>query len=389
VETPIQIASREAARTQAYEQGKLGPFEGLVVSIQSDADEMGVSFGPTRERKMPIQHPFTGLTSWIRSVPETGSRFLMQNRFDTGQAEAIKTMPMSPGKRSQDYTKGLNLYRTLEPGEHDLASSGGALAYFSKRGHLDLRSGATIKSQLSRDNQSKSDSAPTFKRELLFHDVGQMGDEERLGVIKRWSSAIDEFFPQKNKKFLAEHYLQLKNPAGSAPAVLFKSQEGHVYDDLGVEVLHSSTSVPLRSQKTWYTTTDEFAQQAIDQNGNWLVSLPSTAETGYELQIPDGDLSFQVGVDQETTVGGDSTLTVEGNYRATASEAFLEGSGAKLRLTGSKVALGNDTVELVDILIQTLQALSIETAVGFGAPITGVATYAQLAARLAPLKGSF
>ena len=408
METPIQQASRQAASTRANEQGKLGPFEGLVVSVQSSEDTMGIAYGPTRSRTMPVQHPFLGTTSWIRSMPETGSKFLMQNRFDTGQPEALKTIPvamMGPTSRSNTYIKGLNTYRTLDSGEHDFSSSGSAMAFFGRRGHLDFRSGANIKSQLSRESQDKTDLAPTFKRELLFHDVGDMGDEERLGIVKRWTTAIDEFYPQKNKKFVAEHYLQMKNPAGQAPAVLLQSIEGNVYDDSGIEIRGFTTSVPLRSQKLWYTTTDEYLRQEIDQNGNYLLEFPMTASVGYELLIPQGSYKNDIGLDQEISVGRDANLTVTGNlqytlqenaqwdvtklFGVTANETLLEGSGAKLRLLGSQVALGTDDIEVIDIVLQLLQQLSIETAVGFGAPLTGVAKYAQLLKELTPLKGSF
>lgn len=405
METLIQQAAREASRVRADLQGKLGPFEGLVVSVQGSSDTMGVAFGPTRERPMPIQHPFNGATSWIRSMPEQGTKFLMQNRFDTGQPEALKTIPQSAGQQSLDYSNGLNLYRNLDSGEHDIASAGAALAFFGKRGHLDLRSGGNIKSQLSRESQSITQGAPTFVRELLYHNVGEMGDEERIGIVKRWTTAIDEFYPQKDGKFVAEHYVQVANPAGSAPAVLFQSIEGNVYDDDGEEQVHFTSSVALRSQKFWYTTTDDFVRQEIDQNGNWLLAFPSTATQGYELLIPQGTYKSDIGLDWDVTVGRDYSLAVTGNlqttiqqnaqwdvtnlYGLTAQEVLLEGSGAKLHLLDGQVALGTDQVEVVDILLQTLQALSVEAAAGFEAPINGVATYLALYNQLLPLKGSF
>ena len=383
----------------------MGPFEGLVVSVQSGNDSIGVQFGPTRERIMPIPHPFSGTTSWIRSMPETNSKYLMQNRFDTGQPEALKTLPISQGNRSSLYGQGLNTYRTLDSGEHDIASSGSASAFLGRRGHFDLRSGANIKSQLSRESQDRTELAPTYKRELLFHAIGAMGDEERLGIVKRWTTAIDETYPQKNGKFVAEHYLQIKNPAGTAPAVLFQSIEGSVYGDSGTELKHFTTAVPLRSQKLWYTTTDAYLRQEIDQNGNFLLEFPPTATVGYELLIPQGGYKSDIGLDREFSVGRDDSLTVTGNLHYQIQEnsqwdvAKLFGVAAQdIDLTArGKVYLGAATSDepfvlgnafktWMQNLIEAIRAISY---IGnLGAPVENTlndATFATLESELADL----
>jgi len=363
METSIQQASREQMHAYREQQGKSGAFEAEVVSVQGTRDTMGLAFGPTPERSMPIQHPFTGTTSWIRSVPEAGSKYLLQNRFDTGQPEAIKSLPIIPGQRSDDYLAGFNLYRSLSSGEHDMVSSGAAAVYWGRRGHLDMRSGSNVKNQLSRDNQHTLVAAPTHKRELLFQKVGEMGDEERLGIVKRWTTAIDEIYPQDaNKKFQAEHYIQLKNPAGSGPSVLLRHIDGQVYADDGTLSKHFTTALPLRSQRLWYTTTDDFVRQEIDQNGNMLTILPTTATVGHEMMIPQGNFRLDVGVDRDVTIGRDDKATVTGDvdytiqgamgYTVTKSINFTAGGNA---LT-MDVTAGQETVGLVNSSLLGFQA---------------------------------
>jgi hypothetical protein len=355
---------------------------------------------------MPIPHPFAGSTSWIRAVPEVNTQMLMQNRFDSQQPEAIKTIPPAPEKRTSDYLKQINIYRTLDPGEHDLASSGFATLYMGRQGNLDARSGAPIKHQLSYQDLSVETTAPTHVRNLLNEVVGEMGDEERLGIVKRWKNAIDQdYILDKNKKFQAERYLNMKNPVGAAPFALLQIIEGQVYDDSGIQMLQASTGIPLRSQRLWYTTTDEALTQEIDENGNYLLLFPSTATIGYQLDIPTGDYSLS-GVNEEHTLTGNLTTTVQGVVQHTYQDTYLqdvtgdlsvasqatlllEGSGAKLKLTDSTVALGTDSVEVIDILLQTLQILSTTTAAGFSAPISTVAQFSQLYSQLSPLQGSF
>lgn len=423
METLIQGASRNAEKQANDLQGKAGPFEGLVVSVVGRQDTIGVSFGPTQNRPMPIPHPFNGSTSWIRSVPEVNSRMLMQNRFDSQQPEALKTLPSDPTKRTTDYLNQLNIYRTLNPGEHDVASSGFSTLFLGNSGNWDARSGAPIKKQLSYTTLSSEDTAPTHIRNLLNEVVGEMGDEERLGIVKRWKNAIDHFYVQDaNQNFQAERYLQMKNPAGAAPIVLLQYTEGQVYDDAGEQILQSSTGIALRSQRLWYSTTDEFLAQEIDENGNYLLTFPSTATIGYQLDISAGNYNLSA-IDEEHTLTGDMTISMKGNWQSTVQGtqtvdvtgdwsdstegaytldvtqdmsltsqgvALFTGSGeAMLKLANGQVALGTSEVEVVDILCQTLQILSTTTAAGFGAPISTVAQFAQLFGMLTPLKGTF
>lgn len=309
----IESLNRSTYDRRLNEQGLKGSFEAEVVSVTSTRDEMGMSFGPASERRMPIQHPFNGSNSWIRSTPEVGTRFLLNNRADSGQPEAMKSLPNSPSERTEAYLSGQNPYRTLLPGEHDIFSSGFAATYYGYRGHLDSRSGASVKDQLSRDSMEATRSAPTHRTSLLGWVPGELGDESRVGIVKRWRDAATEFYPRVNGAFQAERYAQLKNPAQQGPVVLFDRVEGQVYGADGQIERHSKTGLPLRHRARWYATTDDPVTVEIDQAGNYLLEIPQSAGVGYHLIVSNSDHQTDVGRDRSATVGRDDQQVVRGD----------------------------------------------------------------------------
>lgn len=362
METLIQSQTRQREQQADARQGKDGAFEGLVVSVVGRSDTVSISFGPTRGREMPIPHPFIASTSWIRSVPEVNTRMLMQNRFDSGQPEALKTLPSPPEKRTADYLNQVNTYRTLESGEHDISSAGLSMLYMGRRGHWDARSGAGAKHQLSRETHSSELTAPTHTRYLLNQVVGEMGDEERLGIVKRWTSPIDhEYIQDENEKFQAERYLHMKNPAGEAPAVLMSFVEGQPYDDEGERMVHQTTAVDLRAQRLYFTTTDEMLRMEIDENGNRLWDFPSTATVGDERNIPNGNDKLTA-IDQDVTLTGDWSYAVQKNARFTIQGAVDWDVTKSFNIVAGENALtmdvteGQETVGLVNSAFLGIQA---------------------------------
>lgn len=317
-ETLIQQASRHSEREFRNRQGMSGPFEGLVVEVVNREDSLSVSYGPTQGRKMPIQHPFVGAASWIRSIPDVGTRVLMQNRFDTGQAEILKALPIGPFDRASSYLQQQSTYRELNPGEHDLASQGFASIYMSRRGTIDQYAGTGVDRRMNRDNLDIQDSAPTLRSQYLNWTPGAMGDEKRTGIVKRWNTAVDEKFIQDSGgNFQNENYFHLKNPAGQNPAVLLRRIEGQVYDDTGKLLKQFSTQNNLRHQSFLYTDTDDFLRYEVDVQGNTLEIFPSVATTGKEIRIPNGSYTAQIGLDRDVTIDRDEKVIVSQNIQYT------------------------------------------------------------------------
>lgn len=381
--TLIQQASRLNLQRYNNEQGKSAPFEGVVVEVNPDSDSLGVSFGPVSNRQMPVQHPYVGSNSWIRSMPDPGTRFLMINRFDTGQAEVLKTLPIGQGGLQTDesgntvtqpsraalYAEQNSIYRSLNPGEHDIASSGLAFSYYGRRGHLDHRSGVGVKHQLDDDGLQVITQAPTVKVNLLNNVVGEMGDEIRFGTVKRWNSAISEKYIQDptNTYFQSEYFLSLKNPEGANPQVLLQKTEGQVYDSSGNIAKQFSTAINLRSQSLWYTKTNDVVRQEIDENGNFYTSLPSIATTGYELNVAQGSYKATIGVDrdvliqrdEQVSVGGNIQYNVHGqvNYTVGTKVLVTSSGGAKLQMYNGQIALGTSSIELLQQIVNALSKI--------------------------------
>ncbi len=322
-QTLIQEGSRAFDRQRTQLQGIRGPFEGLISEVISRDDALGVTYGPTSNRRMPINHPFVGSSSWIRSVPEIGTRVLMQNRSDTGQAEIFKALPIGPFQRASDYFGQKNTYREMNPGEHDIAASGFNSAYLSRRGNIDLISGPGVSRRQDRDRLEIRDLAPTHRQQYLNWLPGQMGDELRIGIVKRWSDPTEEFYVRKGEDFRAESFFELRNPTQSGPTTLIRRTEGHVHDDAGVQLKQFSTRNDLRVQNLLFTDTDEFHRYEMDVNGNTLEVHPSLATTGKEVQIPAGNYRAQIGIDRDVTIGRDEKVTVQENIRYTVGNSVL------------------------------------------------------------------
>lgn len=108
--------------------------------------------------------------------------------------------------------------------------------------------------------------------------------------------------------------------------------------------------------------TTPFGISVLDNQGNKILTSPD-------------------GIDAENSSGGKLQLT------ATTS-ALLDSTGAGVKSSFGQVALGNSTVELLDLIDQAFTALSTQTAPGFGSPTSTIADFVQLSAKIKTLKGS-
>jgi len=125
--------------------------------------------------------------------------------------------------------------------------------------------------------------------------------------------------------------------------------------------------------------------------GNKITLLEDTT-------APQGLITIETSGGAKLEVDGTNGITVVdgvGNEVAMTSSGIklTEFSGGTLNLSTNKVALGNSTLETVDVISQTLQfladaftALSTTTAPGFGAPISSVAQFATYATQASALK---
>ena len=84
-----------------------------------------------------------------------------------------------------------------------------------------------------------------------------------------------------------------------------------------------------------------------------------------------------------TTKGG-AKLKIDGSSGEISAQ---DNGGGKLKIKDSKVGLGTSSNELVDLVKQLADALSVAVYPGFGAPASNVADYAIISSKLASIKG--
>jgi hypothetical protein len=255
----------------------------------------------------------------------------MQNRFDTGQPEIIRMLPIGTdaSARMTQYFDQQNTYREMSPGEHDFASTGFASLFMSRRGTIDMFAGAGVTRRMNRDNMDIQDQAPTQSEHYLTWQPGTIGDERRVGIVKRWTNEIDEFYVQdQNGNFRAESFEHLANPAGQNPAVLYQRTEGHVYDQAGNLSKQFSTQNPLRHQTFFYTDSGDFNRYEIDVNGNSLEIFSGVATIGKEIRIPQGNYKKTIGIDRDVSINRNELVKVGNNiqYNVTRNVGYTVGN---------------------------------------------------------------
>ena len=335
---------RQRRQQKNYELARGAPFIGVTVGDhQADKEHVQVSYH-AGARSLTTLHPYMGSDSWIRVGAEAGIPVVMANRIDANTPEILKYAFRQPIDRINAYTKDkLGLYRPLSPGEIEIHSKGTAQSHYSRRPRVEHR-GGMIRSWLDQDDLEAGSRAPVHIRQLHLNKGGNLGDEERFGVVQRpdqsgivvskvWkkfvraerlidpvfgaefaASAIAAGIVTEPGPWAKEH-TRILSTGAALPSKLIDIREGDVIDDFGDVLNMSLTGNPLRFKGEWFC--DNILGGAffvgIDSDGNFSVQAPDAATTGGQLTIPQGDLIVQIGASHGVTVQTDYTLsTVEG-----------------------------------------------------------------------------
>jgi len=160
-----------------------GLFQALVETAGGSNQSAKLIYqGGEQEASLPM--PFESTSSWIRSIPESGSTALVGYRSDTMSPTFIRYIQDTPEKKLQTYRAKLNFYRSLNPGEHEIHSTGGAQTFYGSRPVLEHR-GGVVRSWLNQDRAESGAKAPLHTRLLWDNLADTLGDEERFGVVRR------------------------------------------------------------------------------------------------------------------------------------------------------------------------------------------------------------
>lgn len=293
------------------QQGQLKPYGGLVSTVSGDNERLKMSNWSQRNRDVGVNHPFVSSGSWMRALPESGAVILATGRADLSEPQIITTVTQDPVKRIDNYKKRNSLYRPLAPGELELSSSGYAQVYLANRAFLSMRAGV-ISRYMDQDKLLIQDKSPIHQKTLYQYKASGLGDEYRLGIVSRPKDGWQHIYPKLNGNYMAEEFIELKNPSNQSPAVLFREQRGHVVDIKGQPIKQAKTSQPLRMQQKYFAKDDTTTSFEIDELGNYLIQVAQAGAEGMFIDIPNGNFRMKVKKDHNTDVEANRTSVIKG-----------------------------------------------------------------------------
>lgn len=319
---------KQKRTANSQSQGLDKPYSSRVASVSPQNEQAIVQNFSTKGRAFPIPHPFVSIESWIRAMPQNGTNYLTFTRADSNKPQMTSTFFDDSSSRVNSYLGGLGTYRPLFPGEIEINSLGLSQIHFARRPIMNSKAGV-IERTMNQDHLKTYDRAPIHHRTFFLNKSGTLGDEHKIGIVERYRNSWQKFYPKVNDNFIAEEYLELKNPAESGgPAVMFRVQRGFVVDAEGKPINHAVTSLPLRHQEIYFANDDTDTRHEIDELGNYLVRLSPAAAEGYQLSVPNGNAVYRVNKDwnadieenRTTTIGGTDALDISGARRVIVTE---------------------------------------------------------------------
>lgn len=159
---------------------------------------------------------------------------------------------------------------------------------------------------------------------------------------------------------------------GASDKITIKANSGEMITldaSEGVQLSTENTNISMKEGSVNLTASDH----KIDIGNDGLINLENTQ--GNKVQISTDSILA------ENSAGNKLTMS--------ASESSLfDSTGAGVKASNGQVALGSSTAEVLDLLDKAFTTLSTTTAAGSGAPISSVADFAQLSAKIKTIKGS-
>lgn len=274
-------------------------------------------------------------------------------------------------KYAGDNTNSMQIFRTLDYGEFDLRSAGGAGYYFSKGGHATLNAG-NISLDLDKNQGYLRGSAG-------LHRFGSDGTEVRFGDVKRLlpftfsetgvvlpppapptpSLIINPGAPTVPKEWSVTVAKVLV--PGATPLTLYQEIAGDVRDGLGAPELMIATTTPLRYRKTLYGMDGVLPifDVKVDALGNCAVVQSLTASLkGIDVSMATNPFTLSA-----LSVGVTATATV--NIQANATTDIGGIAGVNINAGGAADA---HMMRAEDFATWLTSKLSVQTAFGPSGP---------------------
>jgi hypothetical protein len=171
--------------------------------------------------------------------------------------------------------------------------------------------------------------------------------------------------------------------------VRFRKNTGEVQ-----EAINPGSTAPNADNAAWYRSVD--AEGNIEETVNAKTYSETIKSDGAIVRETAGSLTDKIGDDvtedysksYTRKVGKDVEDTVTGKVTAKHGSKYRrEGSGTEfIELGGGKAAIGNGSVEVVDVIYRMCQALSKTLTPGYNGPISTAAEFATMMGEIAALK---
>jgi hypothetical protein len=323
------------------------PVRGIVRLVVPELEQVSIGqSGHPGTMAVQVTHPYFGVQSWIRVMPETGTALLTQTRGDLPQPEIISYLNHTLARRLERGQNGELVFRRLNPGEIEVMSSGRAYTHWSSRGDI-LFLGGTTALKLSQSDLELSSTAVTHSRHMHLHAPATLSYEERYGYVKRADktkpNALQAYVKLSDNSFAVEYSRFVTNKAGTT---LVATQEGNVVDGAGALVKNSSTNRELRFLKEITDPNNNTLRLEVDDALN--ISIVNSATGSVDLKLSAGSQSatsltgktLSTDTTEQSTLAAGTTFTVKANQKASIAAPLVDiGNGGLV-----PVALGTPLI---------------------------------------------
>lgn len=344
------------------------PVAAMVTSVDPRNEQVTFRSSGLQNQRCVISHPYMGVRSWLRVMPEAGTHAISAERGDAPLHNILAYVREGVSSQRLEATeRGEDVYRELQEGSIELMSSGRAVVCGTERGTLELR-GGPLHAHLNPDLQEWRVRAPTHRVECLGFAYARNINNMRFGVVKRLpqgatASPIRVERPIKVdhgglQVYAKEHSVVLHSKG--TPSLLADVRMGHVVADDGTEPTLGETSEKLRylALLGTKTATDTFRVE-VDVTGNMRVQAPRTANEGITFDALDGKVKVQANREMILITRDKFTVTSQGllTIQSEAADVLVKGQTIKFGPSAtSGIAVGPRVVASLNALITALSS---------------------------------
>jgi hypothetical protein len=348
--TPAHVLAK---RTRDLERARTGPnarpIGARILSVDPRNEQITFLASGLQGQRSAITHPYMGMNSWLRAMPEAGSSGLAATRGDSPAQHFIAYLKENSANQRREATiRGEDVYRELQEGSIELMSSGRGYLCANERGTLELR-GGSVHAHLSQDLQEFRVRAPTHRIECLGYEYAGNRNNLRFGVVKRLSTGRTAGTgPRVERPVKVEHgglnvyakefsvILQSKG----TPNLLADLRMGHVVDDDGTEPTLGSTSEKLRYRAILGTkTVADVVRLEVDVKGNTRIQLPRSSTEGMCLEVLDGKLKVQANREIQLVSRDRFSVSSTANMRLSTDAIFELQAQRSITITGPQISI--------------------------------------------------